>query len=183
MSANPGTAPYTLEAGEKTTPVMVYTQNLLIWGDVVTKEAIRVGIWLRTSAIPSYILIYGVRIVSFSSGSPTKPQLFSELHLPSSQIIAFHIKPPAHDPLDYDTNEPMRKMQSTTALVGAFRFDGYLRMSTHTTLGRFLDVAKEAFVGMYDVDITQPSSTATGAMKVPYAVLRQDSVMFLANNR
>ncbi|MBN2549948.1 MAG: hypothetical protein JXB15_12370 [Anaerolineales bacterium] len=183
MSANPGAAPYALEEGEKTTPIMAYTQNMLVLGDVVTKDAIRVSIWLRTSAIPSYILIYGVRVVRFSEGSLSKPEQFSELHLPSSQIIAFHIKPPAQEPLDYDANEPMRKMHPTIALVGAFRFDGYLRMSTHTNLERFLDAAKEAFIGMYDISITQPGSPATGAMKIPYAVLRKESVMFLSNAR
>ena len=41
---------YTPEPGEKATQVMVGTSDLLIWGDLVTKEQIRVSGFLNTLA-------------------------------------------------------------------------------------------------------------------------------------
>lgn len=169
---------YQLQEGEKATEVMVYTDTLLIWGQVITKVAIRVSTWLRTPAIPQFMCIYEAHVLRFGSGGISKPQNYQELYLPSSQIIAFHIKPPERDPLDYDPNEPMRKMEPATALVGWFHFDGALRMSTQTNIARFLDVTKEPFITMYDIEITQPSSPSGGVMRVPYALVRGENVIF-----
>lgn len=169
--------PVTVPPGEKLTSVMIYTNEMLAVGDVVTKEALRVSTWLRTAAIPEFIWLHDARIIQFASGAP-KSQSFSEFHMPSAQVKAFHLKPPAQDPLDYDANEPMRKMEPVTALVGLFRFDGFLRMSTQTELNRFLDVAKEAYVSIYDITITNPSIANMGPMHVPFALLRMAYVQF-----
>ena len=168
---------YHLEIEERVTAVMAYTQDLLVWGDVITKQAIRVSTWLRTPAIPKYILFHNAQAMDFGTPNP-KPQFFPELHLPSSLVIAFHIKPPDHDPVDHDPTEGARRMAPVTALVGHFRFDGFIRMSTQTSLDRFLDVSKEAFSAMYDIEITQPSFPALGVIRAPYTLLRGDSVMY-----
>jgi hypothetical protein len=174
--ANNGTIQ--LQEGEKLTPVMIYTQNMLVWGEVVTVEAIRVSTWLRNQSVPTYINIINVQVLTFDGGAKPRPYTFKELHLPTSQVIALHIKPPDRDPLDYDPNEPNRKMVPLTVMVGPFRFDGSVRMSTHTTLDRFLDVSKVTFTALYDVEITQPSVPAMGIIRVPFAVVRSESVLF-----
>jgi hypothetical protein len=169
---------YQVNPDEKVTSVMVYTNNLFVWGDVVTKEAIRVSTWLRTPAIPQFMFIHNAHVVMFGSGGTPKPQIFGELHLPSSQIIAFHLTPPGRDPLDYDPNEPMRKMEPISSIVGRFRFDGFLRMSVQTDLERFLDVSKETFTTMYDVQIFQPDFPTMKAIQVPIALVRSEQIAF-----
>jgi hypothetical protein len=62
--------------------------------------------------------------------------------------------------------------------VGSFRFDGCLRMSTQTSLDRFLDVSKEIFTTLYDLEITQPLIPAMKPIHVPYALVRSDFVLF-----
>jgi hypothetical protein len=176
--AEEGNRSYPIPAGEKISSIMAYTMNLLVWGEVLTKEAIRASTWLRTPAIPQYIFIHDAQVMNFAGSSLPKPVFFRELHLPSSQVIAFHIKPPTFDPLDYDPNEPMRKMEPATALVGTFRFDGFLRMSTQTSIDRFLDVSKETFTALYDLEITQPLIPSMKPIRVPFALLRSDFVLF-----
>ena len=166
-----------VQENEKITSVMIYTESFLAWGEAVTKEAIRVSTWLRTPALPQYILLHNAQLMNFGGGNP-KPQSFSELHLPSAKVIGFHIKPPEHDPLDYDPNEPMRKMEPVTALIGSFRFDGNIRMSNQTNLERFLDVAKETYSSIYDLEITQPSFPSMGIIRVPMALIRIEHVLF-----
>lgn len=170
-----------LQPGDKATPVMAYTLNLLAWGSVITKEAIRVSLWLRTPMAPQYISLLKAQVMSLGAGAPAKPQSFNELHVPSSQIIAFHITPPESDPIDYDPSEPHRKMEPATALVGSFRFDGKIRMSDMTNLERYLDVTKETFTPIYEVEITQPTMPALGVIRVPFCLLRRDMVLFSPN--
>jgi hypothetical protein len=178
MAASDKSRSFTLDEGEKVTSVMIYNNQVMAWGEVVTKEAIRVSTWMRTPMIPQYITLHEAQVLTMSGGTPAKPQSFRSLYLPSSQVIAFHIMPPARDPLDYEPNEPHRKMEPATALIGSFRFDGLLRMSTQTDLGRYLDVTKEAFTAFYEVEITNLNIAAMGVIRTSYVLLRRDHVMF-----
>jgi len=178
MALPQGEHTYVVAAEEKITSVMVYTRDMLVLGDVANKEAVRVSTWLRTASVPKYIYFHDANILSFNSGSQPKPQQFKDLHLPTAQVVAFHIKPPAHDPLDYDPQEPNRKMEAIIALAGPFRFEGYVRMSQQTSLEKFLEVAKEDFVSLYDVEIKMPSVPNIGVIHVPFALVRTDQVSF-----
>ena len=44
-----------LAPDEKTALVMLYTNNMLVRGEIVIKESLRVSIWLRTQGVPNYI--------------------------------------------------------------------------------------------------------------------------------
>lgn len=169
-----------LPEGYKATPVMAYTGTQFIWGEVVSVEAIRVSTWLRTQAVPKFLHFLDAQVLSFNAGGGLKPVHFHEFFLPSAHVLAFHLKPPLQDPLDYDPNEPMRKMEPVTALVGNFRFDGYLRMSTQTNLERFLEVAKESFISMYDIQISHPAIPALSGLRTPFSLIRMESVSFSA---
>jgi hypothetical protein len=169
--------PYKLQPDEKVTAVMSYTLNSVAWGEVVTKEAIRVGTWLRTQYAPQYITLYEAKLI-LTGGTLHTPFPFRELHVPTAQIVAFHLVPPAIESLDYDPKEPMRKMEATTALVGSFRLDGCIRMSTQTNLERYLDVTKETFTPIYEVDITQPTVSGLRPLHIPYVLVRRDMVIF-----
>ena len=177
MTQDNGHSNIPIQPDEKITSVMIYTDNLLAWGEVVTKEAIRVSTWLRTQAIPQYFYLHNAQIINFSVACPIC-LCFRGLHLPSGEVIAFHIKPPERDPLDIDPNEPMRKMEPVTALVGQFSFNGKLRMSNQTNLERFLDVANESYTSIYDLEITQPHFPSMGTIRAPMALVRNDMVLF-----
>ncbi|HSO28253.1 MAG TPA: hypothetical protein VLS48_09305 [Anaerolineales bacterium] len=174
----PAKPAYSLQPGEKVTPVMVYTQNLLIWGDVITKQAIRVSVWLRTPMAPQYLTIHNAQVLPLPSSRGARQQSFSELHVPLPLVLAFHIMPPARDPVDYDPNEPHRVMTPTTTLVGYFRFDGLVRMSSMTNLQRYLDVMKESYSTMYDVEITQTGAPDMGVIRTPFVLLKRDLVLY-----
>jgi hypothetical protein len=181
MTKNNGHSNIPIGQDEKITSVMIYTENLLAWGDVVTKEAIRVSTWLRTQAIPQYIYLHNAKIINFSVANP-RTQAYRGLHFPSREVIAFHIKPPDRDPLDIDPNEPERKMEPVRALVGQFYFDGKLRMSNQTNLERFLDVSSESYTSMYELEITQPHFPSMGAIRAPMALIRGELVLFSPND-
>ncbi|MGZ6346598.1 MAG: hypothetical protein ACXWNC_03370, partial [Anaerolineales bacterium] len=124
---------YTLASDEKASGVMIYTQNTLIYGEAITKQSNRVSVWLRTEGAPDYIHLLKPQVIFLNTGT-ARVLSYSEIYVPSAQIIGFHLTPPAHDPLDYDDSEMNRKMQPVTVLVGTFVSNGTIRISTQVDL-------------------------------------------------
>ncbi len=170
---------YLLTPEDKTAQVMAYTTTKLFWGEVVAKKDIRVSTWLRTTAAPEILTLYrGKVLVTTTPSNPPKPYAFSEIHLPAETILAFHLLPPAHDPPDYDPTEPNRYMNPTTVLIGTFQFDGHTRLSSVTNLGKYLEVTRETFTSLYDVEIRSSVMPALGVMKIPFVLVRQMASAF-----
>jgi hypothetical protein len=170
--------PNNLAPDEKITPVAVYSLTGLAIGNLVTKEQIRVSTWLRTSVAPDYLFLQQARFLALAGTGVSQSQAFSELHIPTPQVIAFHMLPPEADPLDYDPNEPHRKMEPVSVLLGFFRFDASLRMSTYSVLRKFLEVTQETFIPAYDVEISNLAMPSLDVVRVSYALIRQDTALF-----
>ena len=178
MSESSTSSQSVLTPDEKATPVMACTASCMVWGDVITKEVIRVSTWLRTAMVPDRIHFLNARWLLFTSGSSMKPMFFKELYLPTVQINVFHLIPPAKDPLDYDPAEPNRKMEPITALVGSVRVDGNLRIAVKSDLARYLDSAHEAFSSIYDAEVSYPSLPVLGSVRVPLVLVRMTNANY-----
>jgi len=174
--------PYTLEVGEKATPVMVYTTNSLARGEMITKEHLRVSTFLRTQGAPEFVGLYNTQVLIFGGSAGIQQASFSEYFIPTQQILAYHLVPPAKDPPDYDPSEPNRKMEPATLLVGTFRFNGFLRMATQSKLNKYLEVARESFFSFYDVEITNPGLPSASALKVPIVLARLSTAILAIRN-
>jgi len=174
--------PYTLAVDEKATPVMVYTLTSLSWGDLVTKELVRVRTWLRTTMAPLYLSLYEARVLPIGGAGAARPWILSEFHVPTSQVIAFHLLPPASELLEQDPEEPNRKAEPVTALVGLFRFDGLVRMAARSNLGTYVDITRETFIPLYEVEVSHPATPSLGTMRVPYALVRQEAALMAARS-
>ena len=144
-----------LASDEKLVPVMVYTQNMLVHGEYVAKENIRVSILLRTQGVPNYIHLHKAHVIVFG-GTPPKSLSFSEIFVPTPSVIAFHMVPPVQDQMDYDPSEANRIMQPMEMLVGTFQFKGHIRMSAATEVGTTLEVMRISWLSIYNTQITNP---------------------------
>jgi hypothetical protein len=178
MSENPTSIKYNLAPDEKTAPVMAYTETSMVWGDVIVKDIIRVSTWLRTSMVPDHIHLNNAHSLLIVNGNPTKAPFFKELHLPTTQIIAYHLIPPAKDPPDYDPNEPNRKMEPVTLLIGPFRLDGNLRLAGKADLAKYIETAHEMYTSVYEVEISCPSLPTLGVVRVPFMLARMTAAIF-----
>ncbi len=166
-------------AGEKSAAVMAYTHNKLCWGEIVIKEQVRASTWLRTNLAPEVLRIYNAKIlITTAPMESSKPMTFAEIYVPADKIIAFHLIPPAKDPLDYDPSEPNRQMATISVIVGAFKVDGFMRMSTQSNLAKYLEITRENFTAIYDAEIGSPILPALGIFRVPYLLVRQNAVIF-----
>ena len=169
---------YTPASDEKLTPVMLYTQNSLVRGEVVTKQnVLRVNIWLRTDGAPKYLHVLKPQVLVFG-GAPVKPLSYAEIYYPTAQLIGFHTLPPTDEPLDYDPNEMNRMMQPVEALVGTFVMKGNIRISTQTDIGSSLEVARVAWMSMYEVEVTNPYLPQMPPLRVPMALVNPMQAAF-----
>ena len=170
---------YTPAVDEKTTPVMLYTHDTLVIGEVVTKtNVLRVNIWLRTDGAPKYMHVLKPQVLVFG-GSPVKALTYSETYFPTSELIGFHTLPPTDEPLDYDPNEVNRTMMPVDVKVGTFIMKGKIRISTQTDLGSSLEVARVSWLSLYDAEITNPYLPQMPALHVPMALLNPMKVAFI----
>lgn len=144
-----------LASDEKIALVMVYTPNMLVRGEVIVKESLRVSIWLRTQGVRNYVHILKPQIILFGGASPKTLQ-YSEIFVPIEKVLAFHLAPPAHEPLDYDEDETNRMMQAVDLVVGTFLMKAKLRISTQTDVATNLDISSTAWMSIYDAAVSNP---------------------------
>lgn len=169
---------YILRPDEKTTPVMLYTQQTVVRGELVTKQSVlRINIWLRTDGAPKYMHILKPQILVFG-GSPVKALSYSEIFFPTSEAIAFHTLPPTDEQLDYDPNEANRIMAAIDLLVGTFVMKGKIRISTQTELSTSLEMARVAWMAVYDVSVSNPYLPQMATLQVPMVLVNPSHVSF-----
>jgi len=180
MTQVEGSNPIILAPGDKSSSIMIYNQTHLVRGEVVTPEAIRVSTWLRTQSAPEYIHIYNAHVYQQGISGPAQSRSFHEYYFPTNLVSTYHLVPPATDPLDYDPSEPNRKVMPVMVLIGGFSLNGNLRMTINTSLSRFLNVNREPFISLYDIEISNPAIPEMGAIHVPFALIRNRSVMLVA---
>lgn len=166
----------TLAPDEKMTQVMVYTQNSVVRGEVVTKENVRVSIWLRTDAAPHFFHLQNAHMLFFGGG-PARSVSYSEIYVPSATVIGFHILPPTQEPLDYDQDEKNRAMDIVSAGVGTFIFKGKIRFSAQSGLSSSLEMI-HSWMSMYEVEIANPSLPQMPVMRVPMLLVNPAQVSF-----
>ncbi|HEX2995812.1 MAG TPA: hypothetical protein VHP14_13385 [Anaerolineales bacterium] len=169
---------YVLRPDEKTTPVMVYTPQSVVRGDLVTKQNIlRVNIWLRTDGAPRYLHILKPQILVFGGG-PAKALTYSEIYFPVTEAIAFHTLPPTDEPLDYDPGEANRTMEAIEIMVGTFVMKGRTRISTQTEISASLEMARVSWMSIYEVMVTNPYLPQMAALQVPMMLVNPNRVSF-----
>lgn len=169
---------YILRPDERTTPVMLYTQEAVVRGEVVTKESVsRLNIWLRTDGAPKYMHLLKAQVIAFG-GTPVKALTYSQIYYPTTQLIAFHTLPPTDEPLDYDPAEANRTMEAVDVIVGTFVMKGQIRISAQTEVGVSLEVARVSWMSLYDVSITNPYLPQMPAIQVPMVLVNPNHAAY-----
>jgi len=169
---------YILKPDEKTTPVILYTKESVIRGEVVTKQSIlRISIWPRTDGVPKYMHLLNAQLLVIGGG-PGKALSYSEIFYPTGELIGFHIVPPTEEALDFDPTEANRMMVDVDAIVGTFIIKGKMRISTQTDVGNSLEVARISWMSLYDALITNPHLPQMQSLHVPMVLVNPARVAF-----
>ena len=143
---------YELAENEKTTPVMIYTEDTLIHGQIVTREIVRVHILPRTEGAPNYIHLLNAQIIRPDNAAKTLK--FDELFTPLSEVIGFHVAPNVELDLDYEESEENRRLMPLKVAMGSFLLNSKIRISTQTALKTSLEVTRTTWLSLYDASIS-----------------------------
>jgi hypothetical protein len=168
---------YTLAPDEKLTKVMMYSHNKLMHGDLVTKQNLRVNLWLRTQGVPNFIHLLNPELLVFSGSAP-KSMKFNEYFFPTERVIGFHIAPPATEPLDYDETEKNRMMADVQLILGPFNLKGKVRISTQTDFATSIEVSRMSWFSVYEADISNPFLPSMPVIHVPMLLVNPLRVSF-----
>ena len=169
---------YILRPDEKTTPVMLYTMESVVRGEVITKENVqRINIWLRMDGVPKYMHLLRAQVVVFGGG-PGKTLSYPEIYFPSGELIAFHPLPPTDEPLDYDPAEANRMMVDVDVMVATFVMKGKIRISAQTETGVSLESARVSWMSLYDAAITNPYLPQMPPLSAPLVLVNPAHIAF-----
>ncbi len=169
---------FDIEADEKAIQMMVYIPFGIYWGTAIVKQGVRLSTWLRGQAAPDYIRLVDAKGLVTTAGGQPNPSAYQETNIPSDYVMAYHMLPPAVDPVDYDPSEPNRIMAPVTMSIGTFICKGQIRMSTLITLDKFLNFTHEEFTPVYTAEIYCPIMSSLGTLKVPYLQVRKNHTIF-----
>lgn len=170
--------PYSLREDDKATAVMAYTRHEMIWGEVITPKAIRVGIWFKTDMAPAILNLYAAHVLSLTNEGLARPTPYNHISIPMRLVMAFHPMPNVQEPLAYDPKEPNRKMEPVVASVGLLQLQGSLRIATAANLRQFMDVNRDEFTSLFDVAVSHHRMPQGRTFHLPHAVVRTTEAIF-----
>jgi hypothetical protein len=167
-----------IEPDEKLVPIMLYTQQKLIWGKLITKKVVRVSKLLQMDMAPKCLDLVEAQAILFGAGSETKSLKFEALHVDIDQIIAYHILPPEDESPYYEEHEENRIMEPVIAIVGIFQFNGFLRIAEQSDIKSYLGVQKGTYLPIYDSKMTCPLIPKIKGLQSPYTLVDQRVTIF-----
>ena len=169
---------YPLKETERATPAMVYLPFRLCWGKLVHPMGIRPQNWLKMTMVPEYFLLAEAQMLLFHGPQPVRLSS-PEMHIPVSQILAFHLMPPFEFEVDYDPNEPNRVMKPVSVNVDIFRFDGNVRISTLADFSFSIQKGGRSYRSLYDATVSHPATPGIKPLSVPAVLLRNDVTVYM----
>jgi hypothetical protein len=161
---------YTLKPGEKATQVMIGTSDLLIWGDLVTKEQIRVNAFLATLA-EDFVPLQDAKILFLAPAQQVAPVDRSTIYVKLEEILIFYAMGD-EEPLPEETE--VRRYEPVEAIVGSFRIEGALLKSPIATLQNLLLVTKEDYMSIYQAKIRHVANSWLGTFSSNMLLIRRD---------
>ena len=140
---------YMLEPDEKATQVMLGTPDLLIWGDLVTKQHVRIGAFLTTLA-EAFIFLHDANILFLAPTQQTAPIKRPVVFIKYEEILFFYSMT-EEVPVPEETE--VRRLEPVEMLVGSFQIGGVILKSPIATLQNLLLVTKDDYMPIYKATV------------------------------
>lgn len=140
---------YTLASDEKATQVMIGTADMLLWGDLVTKEHARLVAFLATLA-EDFVPLRDAKILFLAPTQQIAPVERPTVYLKLEEILLFYVM---SDPEPLPEETEVRRFEPVEAIVGPFQIEGMILKSPIATLQNLLLVAKDAYMPIYEATI------------------------------
>jgi hypothetical protein len=162
--------PYTLEADQKATQVMIGTADYLIWGDLITKAHLSIGAFLNTLA-EAFVPVYDVRILFLAPKEQVPPLERPLLFVKLEEILLF-FSPGDVEPLPEESET--RRYEPVEILVGSFLIEGTILKSPIATMQNLLLVSKDDYMDFYQGTIRHVAKPWLGSFAGNRLQVRRD---------
>ncbi len=140
---------YTLGPDEKSTRVMICTADTLIWGDLVTKEQVRLSAYLNTLA-EGYVPVYDAKILFLAPEKQAAPIDRASVHIRQEEILIFFVMND-QEPLPEETET--RRYEAVEAIIGPYQMEGSIIKAPISSLQNALLVSKATYTPIYNATL------------------------------
>jgi hypothetical protein len=165
--------PYILQPGEKVTQVMIGTADLLVWGDLITKDQIRVGAYLTTLA-EDFVPLHDAKTLYLAPAGQTAPVDRRLAYVKLEEILFFYAMSD-QEPLPEETET--RHYEPVELLIGSFQIEGAILKSPIAALHNLLLVAKEAYMSIYKARVCHMGKPWLGTFSSKTIQVRRDRLI------
>ena len=161
---------YALEAGQKATQVMIGTPDMLLWGDLITREQARVSVFLNTLA-EDFVPLSDVKVLFLAPAQQAAPVQKPRVYIKLEEILFFCAM---GEPEPLPEQSETRCLVSVEVFVGSYRIEGLILKSPLAELHTMLLVAKEAYTPLYKATIRHVAKPWLGVVSTDLAQVRLD---------
>jgi hypothetical protein len=168
---------YSLEPDEKATPVMVGTADMLIWGDLVTKEHVRIVGFLTTLA-EDFVPLHDAKILFLSPTQQVAPIERAVVYVKFEEILLFY-RMDEPEPLPEETE--VRRFEPIEFIVGSYQIEGEILKSPIATLQNLLLVSKDVYMPVYKASIRHVAKPWLGVFTTNMIQIRRDRMVVTAH--
>ena len=136
---------YSLGPDEKSTQVMIGTADALIWGDLVTKEQVRMSTFLNTLA-DSFVPLFDAKLLFLSPEEQKAPIQRASMHIAQEEILLFFVM---HDMEPPPEETETRRYITAQIIAGSYQMEGAILKPPLSSIQNLLLVSKATYLPVY----------------------------------
>lgn len=159
---------YTLAPDEKATQVMIGTADMLMWGDLVTKQAVRMSAYLNTLA-EDYVSLRNAKLLFLAPKEQMAPIERSSVHIRQDEILIFFV---VHDEEPLPEETQTRHYEPIEAIIGSFQIEGALLKAPISNVQNLLLVSKAVYMPIYSATVRHVAKSWLGTFSSSFVQVR-----------
>jgi hypothetical protein len=152
---------------------MVGTSDLLIWGDLITKEQVRISGFLNTLA-EDFVALHDAKVLFLAPTQQVAPVDKAVIYVKLEEILFFYTMADL-EPLPEESE--VRHYEPVEFFVGSYRIEGSILKSPIATLLNLLLVAKDQYIPVYQAKISHVAKPWLGVFAASMLQLRRDRLL------
>ncbi len=159
---------YTLAPDEKATQVMIGTPDALIWGELVTKEQVRMSAYLNTLA-EEYVTLWNAKILFLVPQEQSAPIERLAAYIRQEEVLVFFA---VHDEEPLPEETPTRQYEPVEAAIGSYQIEGSLLKAPISTVQNTLLVSKATYMPIYEAVVRHVANPWLGSFSSSFIHVR-----------
>ena len=159
---------YTLAPDEKATQVMIGTAETLMWGNLVTKQAVRMSAYLNTLA-DDFVPLHDAKVLFLAPKEQMAPIERSLVHVRQEEILLFFV---IHDEEPLPEETQTRHYQPVEAIIGSFQIEGSILKAPISSVQNMLVVSKATYMPFYSATVRHVAKSWLGTFSSNFVQVR-----------